>query len=100
MLTIDTTILKKEIKTRQTVIDFTVQNCGTMDALFDVALLNGISLTDPVAPGTILLAPVEELTVISFYQKNRELDITTDDRILPMPGGIGFMQIGTSFKVS
>lgn len=100
MLTIDTTILKKEIKTRQTVIDFTVQNCGTMEALFDVAVLNGVSPTDPVAPGTVLLAPVIELKVVSFYGKNKELDITTDDRILPIPGGIGFMQIGTSFKVS
>ncbi len=95
----DITILKKEIKPRQTVIDFTCQYSGTMDALFYVLLLNSIGITQAIAPGTILKAPQEDLKVIKFFDGS-VYGITTDERIQPVMGGIGYMQIGSSFKVS
>lgn len=87
------------IKERQTVVDYTCQNSGTLEALFELAELNGISITQDLAPGTLLKArPVERKTV-RFYALS-VLDIVTDKTIEPMPGGIGYMQIGNTFKVS
>lgn len=98
MLPIDT-ILSKKIKERQTVIDFACQHAGTLEALFDVAVLNGVSITQNVAPGTMLLTPVEDLKTVAFYNNN-VVDIVTNQNAQPVPGGIGYMQIGTSFKVN
>ena len=87
------------IKQRQTVLDFTTQHSGTMEALFVVAVSNGIGITDDIAPGTELTASVVEQKTVSFYAKSL-YDITTIAGDQLLPGGIGYMQIGTSFKVS
>src|SRR4051812_40740532 len=99
MLTTDTIILKKAIKRDQTAVDYTVQNCGTLESLFDVLELNGLSATGTIAPGTVLQAPVVEKKVIGFYE-NSVFDIITILQDNLAPGGIGYMQMGTSFKVS
>jgi len=88
-----------KIKQQQTVIDFTCQQAGTLEALFEVAAANGISITEAVPAGTFLLVPEVDKKVIAFYE-NGKLDITTQQREVPVNGGIGYMQIGTSFKVS
>jgi len=88
-----------EIKQRQTLIDFTCQNSGSIEALFDVAQENGVSITEEIAPGTQLSAPEIDRKTVAFYQKSIH-DITTDQNVQPVQGGIGFMQIGTTFKVS
>lgn len=92
-------LIIRQIKQRQTVIDFTCQHSGTMEALFEVAQLNGIGITEAVAPGTLLKAEQRDLKVIAVFT-NSELDIITDEQEHVIPGGIGFMQVGTSFKVS
>jgi hypothetical protein len=86
----------KKIKYSQTVPDFTCQNAGSLEGLFTVAELNGISITGDIDPGTFLMVEEIDQKTISFY-KGGELDIVTDARI---KGGIGYMQIGFSFKVS
>jgi hypothetical protein len=88
----------QQIKQRQTVVDYAVQNSGTMESLFEVAILNGVSITEDIAPGTIMLAPVVEKKTVEFYNKNA-VDITTSQTNEASPGGIGYMQIGASFKV-
>ncbi|RYZ21644.1 MAG: hypothetical protein EOO10_22255 [Chitinophagaceae bacterium] len=100
MLTTDTIIIKKRIKRDQTALDYTVQNAGTLESLFDVLQLNGIGATDDIPPGAVLLAPVEEKKVIGYYNQNTELDIITMDKSNAVPGGIGYMEIGNSFIVS
>jgi hypothetical protein len=84
---------------RQTVADFTCQHCGTMEALFLLAELNGISVTENVAPGTELKAIPTENKIIAFYA-NSILDIVTEDIDRVKPGGIGYMQIQNDFIVS
>jgi hypothetical protein len=45
------------IDKHQTIIDVALQECGNADAAFDIAALNGIEITDDIAPGTELLLP-------------------------------------------
>ena len=99
MLTTDTIIQKQIIKRHQTAVDFTIQNSGTLESLFDVLQLNGFGATDDIAPGTVLQAPVVERSVINYY-KGSEADVITFLRPDDLLGGIGYMQIGTSFIVS
>lgn len=87
------------LKQRQTVVDFACQYSGTMESLFELALLNGVSLTQDVAPGTALKAVPVDLKTVDYYAAS-VLDIVTDKTVNTMPGGIGYMQIGSSFKVS
>lgn len=85
------------IKNRQTVVDFTTQNAGDIESLFNVAEANGIGITDDVAPGTLLSVETTDNKVSGFYEGS-ELDITTTDKGA-QPGGIGYMQIGSSFII-
>lgn len=94
-----TDMAPKEIKRFQTVVDYTVQNSGTLESLFEVAESNGVGITEDVAPGTVMLAPETETKVTSFYDA-KALDITTHATDAEALGGIGYMQIGSSFKVS
>ena len=89
------------IKKYQTPIDFSCQHCGTAEALFLLANLNGISITDEPAPGTTLLSEVVDTKVVSAFMKN-ELHIATSLNDNPGTGfsGIGYMQIAHDFKVS
>jgi hypothetical protein len=91
------------IKKHQTLFDFTVQHAGTMESLIQLAMLNGISITEEVTPGTDLLTEVErDSTVGNFfirsgYQVHANYLLSNETAL---PGGIGYMQISNDFKVS
>ena len=89
------------IKKNQTVLDFSTQFFGTAEALFLMANLNGIGITDDVAPGVELVTEVVNKNVVNAF-KLRGLDITTSIVYDPaiINGGIGLMQIQNDFKVS
>ncbi len=87
------------IKKFQTLVDFTAQYGGTVDELFNVALGNGIGITDDVAPGVEMKVEAADLAVSKYYAGS-SLDITSNAFAIPIPGGIGYMQIGTNFIVS
>ncbi|HYH14169.1 MAG TPA: hypothetical protein VD794_03050 [Flavisolibacter sp.] len=84
----------------QTLLDFTCQHAGTMEALFDVALLNNVSITEKVEPQELKAIPIEK-AIVSFYLTSKQ-NIVTDltENQTQFPGGIGYMQIGNTFKVS
>lgn len=88
--------ITKQIRVRQTVPDFACQCAGQLDALFEIAELNGISITEDVEPGTELLLNEADQRVITFFKNNTE-DIVTDAHI---PGGIDYMAVGVDFIVS
>jgi hypothetical protein len=93
------TIEKQSIKKHQTFVDFVTQASGALDGLFECAKLNGLSITSDVSPGTHLFSVELNDEVLSFF-KNKNVDIVGKP-LSPQvfPGGIGHMQIGTSFKV-
>ncbi len=59
------------VKDGQTLADVAVQECGTWEAAVEIALENGVSLTEDVAAGTSLQLPdgVKENRVVASYCK-------------------------------
>jgi hypothetical protein len=51
---------KVEIKEGQTLPDILIQELGDMERLFEVALLNEMSVTDELAAGDFILVPESE----------------------------------------
>lgn len=88
------------IKQNQTMLDMSVQHTGDLSNLFLLAMANGKSITDDLVPGQELTAvPVTDKRVTRVFDKI-EYDVTTAVKPGLILGGIGYMQIGTSFKVS
>lgn len=88
------------IKKHQTLADFVAQHAGSMNAMFEVALLNNISISTQPRPGTDLFVNVNDIGVATYYIKSG-LDIAGPYSIPKIaPGGIGYMQIQNDFKVS
>lgn len=88
------------IKKHQELSDFTTQYAGTLSSLFEMAKLNGLSITDEVAPGMALKINKAELKVARYYA-NAGIDVVSTKKVSELkPGGVGYMQIGNDFKVS
>lgn len=89
----------------QNLMDVAIEKCGTAAALFELALLNGYSITEDVLVGTELdLPPVVNIGVAQYFAdkqivpasgelNNKQLEILE-------PQGIGHWRIGLNFKVS
>jgi hypothetical protein len=91
---------KAIIRKHQCLVDIALQECGHCTALFELALLNGLSLTEIVAPGVMLQRPaVYDAQVVKDYEQRAIEPATLDDETA-IPGGIGYMGIGINFKVS
>lgn len=89
-----------ELLKHQELTDFTTQRCGTLSSLFEVAQLNGLSITDDVQPGTVLKQNISDNAVVRFFT-NKGIDIVNLPKANDVkPGGIGYMQIGNDFIVS
>ncbi len=86
-----------ELKKHQNNTDFVCQHFGTVEALFDLAALNGISITERPVPGTFLKAKTVDEKTVGYFIKNL-YDIISDssisvDGVIPIYGGIGYMKI-------
>lgn len=93
---------KKVLRKHQTNFDFVCQHAGTMEYLFEMAKLNGLSITKTPTPGSVLECEVaDEKTVIAF--DGTGYTIASGDNVLDdirLPGGIGYMKIESTFIVS
>lgn len=59
------------VQTRQSLFDIALQYCGSSDAAWEIAQLNGISLTDDISAGTILQVPdVVKQRIVTFYYED------------------------------
>lgn len=90
----------------QSLCDISLQEYGTMDALFSLAALNGMSITDDLTAGkALVLHPDRETNdVNTFYRINQLLPATAIANVIEdestCVGGIGCMQIEVDFVVS
>ena len=84
----------------QWMADLAVQHSGDIEALFSLCRLNDLSPTLDLTPGAVLVntAPVNP-KVVTYFGAQKLKPATKDDAIVIRPGGIGFMQIGTTFRV-
>ncbi|MDF7813600.1 hypothetical protein [Hymenobacter sp. YC55] len=69
----------------QSLLDICLQELGTLDALFDLADANGISITELLTPGQVLQVPASALSrpEVAAYFAGRQQRINVADTILP-----------------
>lgn len=88
----------------QSLQDISIRYFGTLEALFDIAVLNNIGITQELAAGQILELPIRDYgsqEVTNYFianQKEPATGIQSNKSILPELG-IGKMIIGSTFKV-
>ena len=87
----------------QTLLDIAVQAAGSVEAAFEIAAANNISMTDDLAEGTSLIVPsVIDQTVADYFRVNGiipKTGIREQDRETAPYSGIGYMTIGVDFIV-
>ncbi|RFM32266.1 hypothetical protein [Chitinophaga silvisoli] len=93
------------VKPHQCLLDISMQEKGSIAALFDFAVANGRSITDEFIAGESLLIPDTEIIDMRTWQELQEDGIipangyTADDAAYVM-GGIGYMGIQLDFRIS
>ncbi len=92
---------KRTIITRhnQSVLDIALQAAGTIEAAFDIAEQNNMSITDVLTPRTQI--EVEPNTVhednLAYYDKFKIVPASVSAKDVYV--GIGYWKIGIDFKV-
>ena len=87
----------------QAVIDIAMQELGDVERLFELCLLNDVNITDELEPGTVFTVPdfaTDKKRVVAFFSDKTLAPASIDDLgYLPMlpPGGVGWMQVGSTF---
>lgn len=91
----------------QSLLDIAIQEDGSVLTAFEWAFINGLSITDDLAPGQKLLAPTSVFrnTDVADYFKGKNQMVasgisTADLATINPPLGIGTMTIGSTFIVA
>lgn len=100
--------MKVIVLNNQSLIDVAIQHTGTIENAFKIAVANGLSLTDELEPGAQLIIPadveINNDVVSYFFAKGIQpaTGLTENDLLIAqtVQRGIGYMQIGKTFKVS
>lgn len=97
--------MKITVKDRQTLEDISVQYCGTLEAVVELAAMNGLSVTAALSDGQILEVPdrAPAARVVERYRVKRIEPATepSAEEISACPyGGINYMGIEIDFTVS
>ncbi len=97
--------MQKTILHNQSFADFALHHCGIIDALFDLAIANGKSITDDINPGTVLEVPdgatkAEDIVAFYILKKHTPACGFEGNKLPVKPTGIGYMIVGTDFKIA
>lgn len=94
------------VTSQQSTLDLALQYCGSLEAAFDLALLNNVSITDDLSGGQQLDVPAAlSKDVTKYYAVNdirpaTAITIEAINEIIGSGEGIGFWAIGYDFVVS
>lgn len=93
-----------KIRPLQTLMDIAIQEKGTVLAVFEMAVLNGLSITDDLVPGNLIDydVSIEDIEIKAFFKRNNIYPATAlrpIDLSNVKPSGIDYMIIGTNFIV-
>jgi hypothetical protein len=87
----------------QSLFDIAIQAAGSIEAVFDIALANGISITDELQPGTVLVIPaVLNRRIADYYRVNDihpATEISANDATL-LHDGVEFWFLEYDFIIS
>jgi hypothetical protein len=74
------------ISAGQSLVDVTVQEYGSVEALFDLADAAGVAITDQLTPGQVLEVPASAAAVpaVAGYFSNRQQRINVGDEPQPV----------------
>lgn len=83
--------MNKEIRIliKQSLFDISIEQCGSIDAVFDLAELNGLAITDFIAPGTVLIMPEPIDKAVADYYRIKGLKPATNISPTGEGGGEG-----------
>lgn len=92
----------------QSLLDFAIQHTGNAQNAFEIAMANGISISDDISSGSNLIIPdsvVMDVDIRNYYQSKAiqpatALTTIIDDNTEPSPEGIGYWIIGDDNIVS
>lgn len=87
---------------RQSLFDIAVQECGSVEAVFDFAALTGLSVTSDIDAAEIKVPEVVDEKVVMTMRINSikpATAITEENEAVPL-GGIGYMAISVDFIIS
>lgn len=92
------------VKNQQWLGDIALQESGSIEAIFLLAQANGLSITETLETGSIMAigGHIINREVVNYYNVNEIEPATgmTQAEQDAEPGGIGYMQIQTDFKIS
>jgi hypothetical protein len=87
----------------QSLFDIAIQAAGSVEAVFDIALANGIGITDELQPGTVLVIPAVLNRQVADYYSSRGIRpatvLSADDATL-LRDGVEFWMLEYDFIVS
>jgi len=88
----------------QSLLDVAVQTSGTLSAVFELALINGLSVTDDLMPGQSLeLVDESNADVVNYYTARNltpATALTADDKLVAAElEGISYWAINVDFIV-
>lgn len=88
------------VQRSQTLIDFVTQHAGSVEAMFDFVFKNNLSITDELSLTTEYEVDQLKQDVSQFFEENKLFVSSSKVDEQLVLGGIAYMQIGTTFKVS
>lgn len=90
----------------QSLADIAVQECGAFEAVFSLAARNGLSVTDSLSTGRLLVYEQENIVkkqVVAMLAAGKvrpATEVTAEEMAAVPYGGISFMGIEVDFIVS
>ena len=93
------------VKSGQSLLDIALQEKGSLEAIEEIAALNGLSVTEELSAGMELELPARSWNkLVEKYCKDNDVSPATsltDDNLHDMwKGGIGFMVVGVDFEIA
>ncbi|HBL74253.1 MAG: hypothetical protein A2W90_18035 [Bacteroidetes bacterium GWF2_42_66] len=90
------------VSVNQSLFDIALQSCGSVEAVFGIAELNGLAITDALAPGQELLVPEPANKPVADYYKMKGLRPATGIETLDelRDEGIDYWAVEVDFVVN
>lgn len=93
------------VKSGQSLLDIALQEKGSLEAIEEIAALNGLSMTEELTAGMVLRMPASSWNkLFENYCKDNDISpataLTADNLEEMWMGGIGFMVVGVDFEIA
>lgn len=88
----------------QNLLDFAIQHTGSVANAFLIAVANNMAVSDVLVAGSELIVPdgvVKDTDILNYYSSKAIQPATAlqDLKIIKEKRGIGWMKVGSTFKV-